>query len=48
MNETICVTLPEELILKIDSDRHDISRSRFVLRLLQKAYNLEDGGKIAA
>ena len=43
MNETICVTLPEKLIQKIDSDRHDVSRSRFVLRLLEKAYNLEEG-----
>jgi metal-responsive CopG/Arc/MetJ family transcriptional regulator len=48
MNETICVTLPEKLIQKIDSDRHDVSRSRFVMRLLEKAYNLEEGAEILA
>ena len=47
-NETICLTLPGTIIQKIDSDRQDVSRSRFVLRLLEKAYNLEEGAEIVA
>jgi hypothetical protein len=33
------LSLPIELMEKIDSDRKDVSRSRFLLRLLEKAYN---------
>jgi hypothetical protein len=41
------LSLPTGLIRKIDSDRGDISRSRFLLRLIEKAYEgsqVTDGG----
>jgi metal-responsive CopG/Arc/MetJ family transcriptional regulator len=34
------VSLPGLLAERIDKDRGDVSRSRFVTRLLEKAYNL--------
>lgn len=33
------INLPEKLVKKIDKDRGDVSRSRFILRLLEKTYN---------
>jgi metal-responsive CopG/Arc/MetJ family transcriptional regulator len=33
------LSLPNELIQKIDVERGDISRSRFLLRIIEKAYN---------
>lgn len=43
-------TIPNELLRKIDSDRGDIPRSRFLLRLLEKALksdnNSEDSAKM--
>ena len=35
------LSLPRELMLKIDGDRGDVSRSRFLLRLIEKAYENE-------
>jgi metal-responsive CopG/Arc/MetJ family transcriptional regulator len=35
------LSLPTELMKKIDSERGDISRSRFLLRLIEKAYEKE-------
>ena len=32
------LSLPTELVRKIDSERGDISRSRYILRLLEKLY----------
>jgi metal-responsive CopG/Arc/MetJ family transcriptional regulator len=32
------ISLPKELLIKIDADRGDIPRSRYVLRILQKLY----------
>ena len=32
------INLPEKLVKKIDKDRGDVSRSRFILRLLEKTY----------
>jgi hypothetical protein len=32
------LSLPIELLRKIDAERGDISRSRFLLRLLERAY----------
>jgi metal-responsive CopG/Arc/MetJ family transcriptional regulator len=43
------LSLPNELIEKIDSERGDVSRSRFLLRLIERAYLLkqkENGGSI--
>lgn len=41
MHGALCLTLPKELIQKIDSDRGDINRSRYILRLIEKAYDQE-------
>jgi hypothetical protein len=35
------LSLPNDLIQKIDSDRGDVSRSRYLLRLLEKVYAKE-------
>ena len=35
-------SLPIALLLKIDRERGDISRSRFILRLLEKTYPLHE------
>jgi metal-responsive CopG/Arc/MetJ family transcriptional regulator len=32
------LSLPTELVRKIDNERGDISRSRYILRLLEKLY----------
>jgi metal-responsive CopG/Arc/MetJ family transcriptional regulator len=32
------LSIPAELMQKIDAERGDISRSRFVLRLIERAY----------
>jgi hypothetical protein len=32
------LSIPKELLCKIDSERGDISRSRFLLRLIERAY----------
>ena len=32
------INLPDKLVKKIDKDRGDVPRSRFILRLLEKAY----------
>ena len=33
------ISLPEEILLKIDKDRGDIPRSRFLVKLIEVAYN---------
>ena len=35
------LSLPIELMRQIDSERGDISRSRYVLRILEKQYTFE-------
>jgi len=35
------VSLPEHVVQEIDNDRGDVSRSRFLLRLVQRAYKDE-------
>lgn len=37
MNEIISLSLPTKLLRRIDSSRGDIPRSRYVLRILEKA-----------
>lgn len=47
-NSPMGLSIPNEIIQKIDSER-DISRSKFLLRLIQKAYLLqekENGGSL--
>jgi len=41
------LSLPGELLRKIDAERGDISRSRYLLRLIERAYeakNLKEDG----
>jgi hypothetical protein len=33
------LSIPTELLYKIDTERGDVSRSRFLLRLIEKAYS---------
>jgi len=33
------LSLPAEIVSRIDNERGDISRSRFLLRIIQRAYN---------
>ena len=35
----VSMTFPNEMIAKIDESRGDVSRSRYILRLLEKAYS---------
>ena len=36
------ISLPNEILLKIDKDRGLIPRSRYLLKLIQIAYNTEE------
>jgi hypothetical protein len=47
MQSTIAVgiSLPKEIITKIDSERGDIPRSRYLLRLLEKMYRSNKNGE---
>lgn len=36
------ISIPRDLKEKIDLERGEVSRSRFVLKLLERAYNLEN------
>jgi metal-responsive CopG/Arc/MetJ family transcriptional regulator len=38
----VSLTFPKEILAKIDESRGDISRSRYVLRLIEKAYKDND------
>ena len=37
------LSIPNELLTRIDSERGDIPRSRFLLRLIERAYRDEQG-----
>jgi hypothetical protein len=39
---SVGISLPKEIISKIDSERGDISRSRYLLRLLEKPYKCNE------
>jgi metal-responsive CopG/Arc/MetJ family transcriptional regulator len=41
----IGISLPQDIVTRIDAQRGDVSRSRWVLRLLQRVYFLEEGQK---
>jgi hypothetical protein len=43
-NVSAGISLPHELMMKIDDDRGDVSRSKYILRIIQKNYG---GDKIA-
>lgn len=38
MLKTIGISLPKEVIEQIDSDRGDINRSRYILRLIESKF----------
>lgn len=38
----LSLTLPEQIVQRIDSEKGDVNRSRYVLRLLEKAYKDND------
>jgi len=35
---TVAISLPKEMVERIDEDRGDITRSRYILRMIEKAY----------
>jgi metal-responsive CopG/Arc/MetJ family transcriptional regulator len=39
------ISLPREIITRIDNERGDVSRSRYVLRIVQKAYRDNSSGE---
>jgi len=39
------LSLPRDFIKKIDEERGDIPRSRFIFRLLEKIYRIDDRGE---
>jgi hypothetical protein len=39
------ISFPKEKLSQIDAQRGDIPRSRFLLRMWEKAYNSKDVGK---
>jgi hypothetical protein len=47
VSQSVGISLPVSLLKRIDNERGDIPRSRFLLRILQKSHNddLETHGK---
>ena len=41
MRTRLCVSLPKKICEKIDLERGDVNRSRYVMRLIEKAYERE-------
>ena len=41
MKPIVSLTFPKEILDKIDESRGDVSRSRYVLRLIEKAYDVQ-------
>jgi hypothetical protein len=39
------ISLPKEILSKIDIDRGDVPRSRYLLRLLEKIYVTQSDGR---
>jgi metal-responsive CopG/Arc/MetJ family transcriptional regulator len=40
---TISVSLPKTIVSEIDSNRGDVSRSKFVLRLIESKFQIKRG-----
>jgi len=38
----LCLSLPKEIVQRIDKEKGDVNRSRYVTRLIEKAYLMED------
>ena len=43
----IGISLPKEMMSRIDTERGDISRSRFLLRLIEYTYAIESWQKVS-
>ena len=41
----ISITLPKDILAKIDQTKGDVNRSRYILRLVEKAYGVESHSK---
>lgn len=41
-NVSVSISLPIELVNKIDTVRKDVNRSRFILRIIEKEFAEED------
>ena len=41
-SKPVSLTIPKQMLEKIDESRGDVSRSRYVLRLIEKAYDAKD------
>jgi metal-responsive CopG/Arc/MetJ family transcriptional regulator len=37
----VTITLPDDILARVDYERNDVTRSRYVLRLLEKAFQLK-------
>jgi hypothetical protein len=44
-SRTVSITFPEETFAKIEETRGDVSRSRYILRLLEKSLESEGSAK---
>jgi len=42
MQKRLCISLPQKITEKIDSERGDVNRSRYVMRLIEKACGMEE------
>ena len=43
---SVGISLPEQIVKKIDKDRGDVSRSRFLLRLVEHAYDEKEAREL--
>ena len=37
----LSINLPEKVVKKIDTERGDVPRSRFILRIIEKVYRID-------
>jgi len=37
----VTITLPDDILARVDNEHNDVTRSRYVLRLLEKAFQLK-------
>lgn len=43
--KSVGTSIPAEMLKRIDHERGDISRSRYIFRLLEKAYRVQKKGE---
>lgn len=46
LKSAIGISLPDEVIRRIDTERKDVSRSRYLLRLLERAHNILEQNEV--